>query len=329
MKILLEAKTAEEIFGKIKNSEELKAEFRKLAKLLHPDVNKTPEATLAFEKLNQFHVFAQKLIKDGDYGKNILFSSGKEIISFGKNVIDNIAPFKTGKICDLKTGILNGAKVLIKISKNTADNDLLAQESAAYAKIDEFVKGKPLQRIRDNHINKLLHSFIFQGRRVNVFAFIDNVVTLEEVAGRVDARSAVWIWKRMAAALDICHQAGVIHNAVLPDNFLLDLDNHNGILIDFCYSTSGKPKLIDSSCKSFYPHEVFDKEILKPETDIYLMAQTIKKCSKDLPKRFDSLIKACILKYGRLDSAREIYNDVNSAALACFGEPKFHPFPLQ
>ncbi len=327
MKILLQATTAEEVFGHVENHIDLKAKYRELCLLVHPDRNKTPEATSAFERLTELYNYAKLLFEDGRYGKRIPIG-GTQVIQFGKKKIDNIVPFLKGKIADVKTGILDGEKVIIKISRNPADNDLLLQESRAYQKIDEYVKGKPIEKARNNHIGKLLHTFMFGDRRVNVLKFYEKTVTLESVLGRVDAQSTVWIWKRMMAALSICHSAGVIHNAVLPDNFLIDTENHNGILIDFCYSTFDKPKIIDVEYRGFYAPEVLAKEKLDDRADIFLAGNTIRKVCNNLPKRLDSLAKACILKHGRLNSAQETYKDIDEAALALYGKPKFHPFQL-
>lgn len=327
MKILLKATTAEEVFGYVENHIDLKAKYRELCLLVHPDRNKTPEATAAFERLTELYNYAKLLFEDGRYGKRIPIG-GAQVIQFGKKRIESIIPFLKGKIADLKTGILDGEKVIIKISRNPADNDLLLQESRAYQKIDEYVKGKAIEKVRDNHIGKLLHTFMFGDRRVNVLKFYEKTVTLESVLGRVDAQSTVWIWKRMMAALNICHESGIIHNAVLPDNFLIDTDNHNGILIDFCYSTLSRPKIIDISYKGMYPPEVLAKESLDGRADIFLAGNTIRKLCKNLPKRLDSLAKACILNYGRLNSAKETYYDINEAAFALYGKPKFHPFQL-
>ena len=80
MKLLIEAKTAEEVFGADCTEIKLKGVFHKLALMVHPDKNTSPEAAQAFQKLKDLYECAVTLFKEGKYGKNIPFSGKVDVV---------------------------------------------------------------------------------------------------------------------------------------------------------------------------------------------------------------------------------------------------------
>lgn len=341
MELLINAKTAEEVFGADCQEGNLKIKYHKLAQIVHPDHNSTPEAGEAFSKLKNMYEYALDLFKRGLYGKNIPLTADsapknvEKYFEYGKSRISNVLPFNGGTLTSVFTGILNGKKVLVKMAQNPKDNDLLLQEQKAFKKIDDFVaklnSDDDLVKMRNNHLPIFIDSFMYDGRRCNVLEFVEKTMRLADAAKNpIDNKTIVWIWKRLISAMIVVANAGVVHNAITMDNVLIDPENHNAILVDFCYSTTDKPKIIDKSHKDFYAPEVFRKEKLSIASDVYMMAKTIEKTIQEKPlKRFDRVLKACILSHNRFSDLGAIYRDVVSIAESEFGKPKFHPFPYK
>lgn len=330
---LLDAKTAEEVFGEIETIDELESAYKKLAFEVHPDRCKEPKATEKFVRLNSLHEHAKELIIKGNYGKKIPLGAGTadQIIVFGKKQITGIVPFKTGSIANTFLGELEGKKVLIKMAKSAKDNDLLLQEEKAYKKIDKLLEDRlELTILRKNHVGKLHYSFLYNGLRTNILDYYPNAMTLAEAKEHsLDERTVIWIWKRMLAALTVIHAAKICHNGLTPDNLLIDPEDHNGIVVDFCYSTESTPKIINNEYKSFYPKEVFEKQSLDGRTDIFILSKTILSLIPKFSARFENLLKACTLTYGRLSDLEEIFGDITTIAEGYYGPPKFHPFPYK
>jgi len=337
MKLLIEAKTAEEVFGADCTEIKLKGVFHKLALMVHPDKNTSPEAAQAFQKLKDLYEYAVTLFKEGKYGKNIPFSGKVDVVrekyfDLKGGRISKVEPFDGGTLTNVFTGYFNGKKVIIKMAKNSKDNDLLMQEEKAIRRIEKFAEESSVEdhkKIFQNHFPVFVTSFLYDQRRCNVFEYVENVITLREATKHaIDNRTIVWIWKRILAGLILLQESKVIHNALTMDNILIDPANHNAIIIDFCYSTFDKPKLIDSTHRDFYPPEVFEKKSLDTSADIYMLGKVINKTIQEkLLKRFDNLLRACILKHNRIGDATEVYTDVDKIAFELFGKPKFHPFP--
>lgn len=330
---LLDAKTAEEVFGEIETIDELESAYKKLAFEVHPDRCKEPKATEKFVRLNSLYEHAKELLIKGNYGKKIPLGAGTtdQIIVFGKKQINGIVPFKTGTIANTFLGDLEGKKVLVKIAKSAKDNDLLLQEERAYAKIDKLAEDRlELSILRKNHVGKLHHSFMYNGLRTNVLEYHPNTMTLAEAMEHpLDERTVIWIWRRMLAGAIIINAAKICHNGLTPDNMLIDPENHNGIIIDFCYSTESTPKIINNQYKSFYPKEVFQKKPLDGGTDIFILSKTIHSLIPNFSVRFENLLKACTLTYGRLTNLEEIFEDITTIAEGYYGPPKFHKFPYK
>lgn len=337
MQLLIEAKTAEEVFGPQCIEENLKKEYHRLALMVHPDQNKTPEAVVAFQRLKELYEYAETLFKEGKYGQNIPFSGNtnrvvEKYFDFKNKRIVKVEPFNGGTLTNVFVGILDGKKVLIKMAKNGKDNDLLMQEEKAYIKLNAFVEKSSeddYKKIFKNHFLTFVDSFTYDGRRCNIFNHLDNYITLKEATKHaIDNRTIVWIWKRILTALILMEEVQLVHNAITLDNVLIDPANHNAILIDFCYSTFDKAKLIDSTHKDFYPPEVFDKKSLDSSANIFMLGKLISATIQEkLLKRFDNLVRACILKHNRIADARIVFADVVKIAEEYFGKPKFHPFP--
>ena len=107
-------------------------------------------------------------------------------------------PFDGGTLTNVFTGYFNGKKVIIKMAKNSKDNDLLMQEEKAIRRIEKFAEESSVEdhkKIFQNHFPVFVTSFLYDQRRCNVFEYVENVITLREATKHaIDNRTIAWIW---------------------------------------------------------------------------------------------------------------------------------------
>lgn len=117
-----------------------------------------------------------------------------------------------------------------------------------------------------------------------------------------------WMFNRMLSSLGAVHSIGCVHGGVNLSNFMIEADTHNGLLVDFCYSTEigGRIKAIVPRYKNYYPPEVLNKREVGPFTDIYMAAvcmlvllggninqKTFPGC---VPKHIQYFLKSCLIE---------------------------------
>lgn len=326
----------EDVFGSGDNP---LAVYRKLVQTCHPDLHEDALATAAFQKLNALKDEAKKRIDAGDYGKRIplLHCTPLEI---GKYKV-NRKPI-IGDIADVYR--VEGIARVVKVARNHDDNDLMRAEASALKRFDD-IKGP----VRDG-VPILTESFRLDGvrkREVNVLADFPGFVTAQEVHSKmaVDARTAVWMFKRILSLLTWVHHFGLIHGAILPSHVLFYPDNdgnkgvdprkHSVRLIDWCYSVDFKNRTRLSSWvpawKDHYAPELIAKTSIGPSSDIFMAAKLMVYLDQkqDLAgPLFDDVLKKCLQKdpAKRYQDAGEVLKVWTEAATKVFGYPKWHEF---
>ncbi|MEM7334489.1 MAG: hypothetical protein AAF490_20605 [Chloroflexota bacterium] len=339
---LIEASSASDIFGNLSkiSGDALKRCFRQLAQQVHPDhhPNFKKEANDAFLKL-QFW-YSQALIE-------LRTSQGGLKFESGQNVYVTTAVSAPGDIADIWQAETGSKKVILKIVRQPKNNDLMLAESSWLKHLKNDLKGDPLLA----HFPTLIESFKVKDasgaeRAINVLENENEFVTLAEVIQAhpqgIHPADAAWMFNRLLAALAKTHQLGWVHGAVIPPHLLLNLNDHNGKLIDWCYSQpiGEKVKAISPSYKPFYPMEVLEKRPSTPATDIYLAGMTLlkllggdvatKTVPTSVPKPIGAFLKACLIgsPHRRPQNSWALFDDFQEILQRLYGAPKFRPFSL-
>jgi hypothetical protein len=157
----------------------------------------------------------------------------------------------------------------------------------------------------------------------------------------IDVRDAAWMINRLLGALMVPHQAGIVHGAIVPNNFLLDFKTHNGVLVGWGFSvkSGNKLKAISTKYRNYYPKEVFDKLPVNSGLDVYMAAKIFLKLvggnietnqfPNSVPVQISNLFKACFLgpKYRTLDPY-ELHRDFSDELKNIYGPRKFREFKL-
>jgi serine/threonine protein kinase len=356
-RVLNKAICPEDVFGPLDDDPpaSLKTEYREWAKLTHSDrytgTADKKKAQDAFVLLQKWHKLAEQKVKDGKYGDR---SAITEITVKTKTGVYTVTErVASGDLCEIYGGT-NQAKerVVLKVTRTPANNDLIANESAQLRYLWDNPKRAKLKLMQ--HIPQLLDAFELKQdkitKRVNVFRRLDGYFTMQDVLDEypegLDPHDAAWMWNRQLSSLVITHEAGIVHGAVLPRNFMLcptDPVPHDGILIDWAYSvkTGGQFRAICPDEKVNYPPEIFVKKPASPATDIYMsavcmirllggqMTKSGAELPPTVPRPIKGLLRSCLLSVAhRPKDVFEVFRDFEQILKQLYGPRKFRPFSM-
>jgi serine/threonine protein kinase len=156
------------------------------------------------------------------------------------------------------------------------------------------------------------------------------------------AADAAWMFNRILTALGVAHSQGIVHGAVVPAHVLVRPADHNGMLIDWCYSVpAGEPlKAISPPYAADYPPEVHARQPATPATDLYMAARCMTRLlgghaatlelPKSVPRPIRALLSACLLPaiQRRADDAWQVFEDFHAILGRLYGPPQFRPFVM-
>lgn len=345
LRMLRAAGCPEEVFGRLPGKSELvlKQEYRRLAGQTHPDHNPgaKAEAEEAFKLLQGWYSAAQRKLAQGTYGQQVTIK-----IASANDQYEGYEQPLEGDLCDLYPAYASDQKVLLKISRHPRNNDLLQAEVQTLRRLDRELDGKPLR----GHFPTLIERFKIRDeqrsqRQTNVLAFEANYFTLADVIKAhprgIDPQDMAWMFNRLLAALGESHSFGIIHGAVLPPHIMIRPSDHNGMLIDWCYSVkSGQAiKAISPPYKADYPPEVLTKQAATAATDLYMAARCMVKLlggdgdytslPASVPKAIRALLRICLISspHRRANDAWELFEEFNQMLRRLYGKRKFRAFP--
>lgn len=336
---LTNAACPEDVFGALSGDKSvaLRSEVRAWLMAVHPDKGGTEETFIEFQRWQKK---AEEKIKAGTYGDR---ASEKTIITSKGDTYSIGSLCASGDIADVFHGKNEaGKRVVLKIVRNAANNDLMLAEQAALKSLKADLKAVKL------HTPDLMDSFeVKQGgtkRRVNVFRWLEGYFTLRKVREAyrtgLDIRDAAWMWNRLLGALAGAHASGIVHGAVTPDNFMVcpqvpKDERHNGVLVDWCFAVKEgqKVKAMSPPWRDCYPQEIPLKMAVDPSTDIYMAAKCmiylVAQNSSAIPRRINGLLQACLLaQRNRLSDAAEVHKEFSEILVALYGPRTFREFEM-
>ena len=367
---LADARTPEDVFGVLQGlgaAERIEAvdrAFRMLARLAHPDAYQVKGAeavrlaTQAFQSLTDWHGKAKERIATGTYGSgtpHVPKKTGAFTVRSRTRVYTLEAMIAEGDITDLwharYTDGKDQAQAVVKIARDSVDNDLVANESEVlmYLFDDASACGANFQR----YLPKLIESFRIASpthdmRQANVLQYLDGYYTFEQVRKAypkgLDPRDAAWMFNRLLEILSYAQRRNVVHGAVLPPHCLVKPEDHALALVDWSYAiiepTGGNDhiKAVSLEWESFYPKEVLAKKPPGTATDIFMAA----KCAAYLlvgdsglipscvPGDLETFLKKCLAADARtrpqdMWSLKEAYDGL---LVRLYGPKRFRPFSM-
>lgn len=329
----------EEVFG---SGDDPAVTFRKLARACHPDLFPSEQklAKKVFQKLTALKEEADQRVKDGKWGKRLPLRRctpmdiGKYKVKANPNI---------GDVADLYTS--TDGKAIIKVARHHDDNDLMRAEAQALRTLASINIKPPA----NEGIPALLDNFWVEGtwkREANAITFFPGFLTAQQIHAKmdVDARTTVWMFKRLLTVLGWVHHARLIHGAILPPHVMFYPDNdgkkdaidgrkHSIRLIDWCYSVNYEQRTRLSSWvpawQDHYAPELLSKKSIGPASDIYMAAKLIRYlASTRLPDKLEKVLTKCLDSdpKKRYQKATQAFDDWKEAANAEFGKPRWHDF---
>lgn len=343
---LRRATTAAAIFPNLAtlSPELLKQQYHLLAAVVHPDHNRewVVEATEAFTRLQQWYQLAQQQVGGQYRDANPCI----EITTRTRRYVSHEAPI-AGDLCDLYPAVTDRQAVLLKVARSPRNNDLLQTEAQVLRQIERTVRGEAVRA----HFPTLIESVQLRDvagvqRHVNVLAYEQAYVSLAAVlraypAG-IAAADAAWMFNRLLAALGVIHGLGLVHGAVTLDHCLIRLSDHNGLLLDWCYSVPlGETiKAVNLAYTADYPPEVPARQPATTATDLYMAARCLLRLlggdpvtgevPAHVPKPIRLLIRSCLLPapHRRANDAWELFDEFQTILGELYGPPRFRPFVM-
>lgn len=321
----------------------LKQRYRQLAAVAHPDSNpgRAAESQAAFHELAHWHTLAQRQIAQGSYGLAPRIS-----VATPRGTYTGYAAPLAGDLCDLFPAD-GGEPVLIKVARSPRNNDLLAAEALALTRIAREIEGQPLRA----HFPTLVEPVMLRDadgaqRRANVLRAEHEYVSLADVIAAypqgVHPADAAWMFNRVLAALATAHDAGLVHGAVLPPHVLVRLSDHNGVLLDWCYSVElgDQVKAVSRPHAAHYPPEVLARQPATPATDTYMAAALLARLlggeptghglPAAVPQPLAALLRAALLQapQRRFAGAWQLFDAFGEIVGALYGPRRFRPFTM-
>ncbi|MCB0113933.1 MAG: hypothetical protein KDD84_07575, partial [Caldilineaceae bacterium] len=325
LEYLRRATNAEDVFGPLTGlaDADLKDRYRRLVRQVHPDYhpNAADAAAEAFHLVQRWYVGAQRRLS-GTQPPVIEIASARHRYSGHQ-------PALTGDLCDLYPAQdETGRDVLIKVVRNPANADLLQAEVKHLKHLGRASAAQPLRA----HLPTLIESIAIEdstgvARSANVLKHEAETVRLADVIAAyphgIAAADMAWMFNRLLAVLSVTHAEGIVHGAVTPAHLLLHLPDHNGVLVDWCYSvpTAETIAAISPGYRAVYPPEVFEKRPATPATDLFMAAQsmvlllggdvTSGALPPSVPKPIHALLRACLIPspHRRMRNAWAVFDD--------------------
>lgn len=344
--LLRRAAHPKDVFGVLGDDarDTLRRRYRELASVAHPDRNPwhTAEANEAFQRLQAWYEAAQRQLARGVYGARPRMSATTKLhqyVSYG-------APLH-GDLCDLFPADAGGEAVLLKVVRKASNGDLMAAEARALRRIDRELSGQPVR----GHFPTLVECFTLRDgagapRHTNVLRAESGFVSLAEVLqaypNGVHPADAAWMFNRLLAALAVAHSLGIVHGAVTPAHVLIRPSDHNGMLVDWCYSVASG-ETIKAICPPYAADcapEVRAREPATPAADVYMAARCMARVlggkgsgaelPPGVPKPIRVLLRACMLPapQRRASDAWQIYDDFQELLRRLYGPPAFRSFHM-
>jgi len=222
-------KTAEEILLAAKcgdlfsqNTEQVvKAEYRQMAKVYHPDTCKLPNATDVFKKINEMYMHAMELIKVGKWEMSNMLSfhsaAGKEYRTYFLRSVD----FELGTMYAADKSV---TYMLDQVYKKYFDNALEQIKKLKYANGEmEKEISRYMPNIRFSFDTDDGKHCLILNKTPDVFLLSD---VLKHYNGSIPDRHVAWIISRLCNLCCYFGYAGIVHHGLTLENILISPQYH-------------------------------------------------------------------------------------------------------
>lgn len=271
---------------------------------------------------------------------------GAETVVAGDESWIRLAHVARGEISDVSRVLRQrwpGERALLKVLRERVDAPLFEQEWRALTRLAEG-EGTGLALLRTRVPQPILwepHPSSGEPRMLLGWA-PGFEHTFEDVrrafpAG-VEARAALWMWRRVLEILSALHRNALVHGAVLPQHLLVERGEHGVRLVGFsCAAQPGAALLaVCLAHERLYPRALLDEARLLPEHDVVMSARTLQfvlgaddggRLPAPVPAPLAELLEETAAGRGELE-AWALRERVGALGRELFGPPAFCPLEL-
>ena len=273
--MLVRAKRPIDCFGDVKDEKALKKEYLRLAKLIHPDTANEREvyiSTNGFELLNALYKSAVDEFQKGIYFlRESIDIYAKSSSLFSLDIHNRTYKFYEkiyeGEIADIYKGVCDKEIVCLKLCLDESDNDLLQKEY-------ETLKAYSHQSL------PIVRDFI----KINDCA----AIVMDEIKGEnlvdimkrnpkgLNPEVVMWVMERLFSAVGYLHSNYIVHSNLIPENIIINKDNHNVSISGFSFHIAEANKgknFYKIKNEDFSAPEVSKDEPVFPQSDIYMLGK--------------------------------------------------------
>lgn len=326
--LLDRANTAADVFGS-----EPEAEYRRLAKLCHPDRFHT-----AAEQATAQRVFVALT----GWWERLAGSRPPAAIDSPRRQYAILRQVAEGDLADVHLASSENIRYVLKICRPNGGNSFLMAEDRCLRRLAKRSGDRRYREYLPIPVESFLGSDALAGRQINVFAHRDGFHTLEAILARhpagLDARHLAWIFKRMLVVAGFAHTCGLVHGAILPPHVMLHAENHGLQLVDWTTTVPIGQRLgfVPARFRDWYPPEVLHKQAATAATDIFLAAKSLlyiadgdprsDRWPDSIPREMRQFLNTCFYPSPRMrpQNAWQLHEEFDELLRRVFGEPKYH-----
>lgn len=221
------------------------------------------------------------------------------------------------------------ARRVLKLAGDPASLARRKREAAALAQLQAIDVPSALHFARRLPVSEGMHALHWQGRALHaqvlrmppgLWGSLESVIALQPAG--VDARHAVWIWRRMLELLGWLHAQGWVHGALSPAHALVEPAGHGVVLCGWQAARRPDPyALAHAAAEDLVRSAWIVRALLCGPTD------AAPGTGASTPPPLAQLLEACSVPAGLpAQGAARIEQALVAAADAAFGRPRFVHF---
>lgn len=318
--LVKDARSPALVFGREADERQARREYRRLARMLHPDAGGDSDL---FARLQQLWDRAQEQFQAGTYGRDLKLQGAEYEFLLG----DQIA---RGDVATLYVASYDGGHAAVKIPRSPKHSSLMQNEARALRRLH----GEGDKKYRA-YAPQLIDAFRYKDadtgarRVVNALQPLDGFYTLREVREAypigLDSRDMAWMLRRLLVAIGWAYEVGLSHGAVTPDHVMIHPEKHGVVLVDWTLAGSVGDKLAyrPKAWSDMYP----DDKKLSRHLDAHLVASTVEYLIRDTaPSQIKAFLNGC--RIGKVPHPWKLKEEFDQLLEMLYGPRRFRPFHM-
>jgi hypothetical protein len=316
---------------------DLKADYRRLANLCHPDrFLPGPDQVRAQEVFQRL----QERYEQASLQTSLRFVQSPQREYVAEELLGR------GDLADVYLALAEDQRYVLKVCRPSGGEGLLVSEFRTLRSLT----GRSAKLSYRHYLPTPVESFIalWEGApaRINVFQHQSGLQTLESIrrqcATGLAAPHLAWLFKRLLVVAGLAHECGSVHGGILPPHALVRTEGHGLMLVDWTQSVGMgcRLRVIPTLYRAWYPPEVLNREPATAATDIYLVGKCLLYAAggdpvaetwpNTVPVAMREFVNTCLYPLSRMrpQNAWRLHDEFDALLDRLFGLPQYHPLKL-